>query len=424
MKADLTDVSDTKKSLSIEIPREVVDAEIDKVARRYTRQVQVPGFRPGKVPAGVVKQRFREQILHDVMHGLIPRAVDEALTERNIEPVDEPDIRNVALAEGQPLTFTAEVETVPPLDPGDLSTIQVTRPAAAVTDEAVERALQQLRERAATLEAVEGRPVAEGDTLVADVERRDPDGETSRHEGVPVELGSSANPPGFDEALLGLEAGASKTFDVHFPESYAVAELAGRQVTYTVQVKEIRRRRLPELDDEFAKDLGDFESLAALGDRVRRDLEAEAEARAERHVRGEVLRQLASRMRFDPPASLIDREIERRMEELVRQLMQQQIDPRQAGIDWAEFREAQREPARTAVASALMLDAIAQREALTIDAEEVDREIEQIAARANRPGAVVRAQLEQEGARGRLAAGLRRERAVDLAVSRATITSE
>src|SRR5688500_16739912 len=137
MKTEFTDVSATQKTITIEIPVDIVDAEINRVARGYTKQARIPGFRPGKVPATLVKQRFKEQILHDVAHGLIPRAVDEALQERGIEPVDTPNIKNVALEEGQPLKFTAAVETVPAFDPGDRSAIKLHRPAAAVADDAV-----------------------------------------------------------------------------------------------------------------------------------------------------------------------------------------------------------------------------------------------------------------------------------------------
>jgi trigger factor len=424
MKAEFTDVSETQKTLTIEIPSEVVDAEIDRVAKSYSRQARIPGFRPGKVPAAVVKQRFRDQILHDVLHGLIPRAVEEALTEHGIEPIETPSIKDVALREGQPLRFTADIETVPGFDPGDLSTIEVRRPSTLVTDEAVDRALERLRQRAARYEPVEGRPVANGDTVVVDIERRGADGQVDRHEGVTVELGSPANPPGFDAQLVGLSAGDRKTFTIRFPSDYIVRELAETDVTYTVDVKEVRHKVLPELDDEFAKDLGEFDSLAALRDHVRRRLEAEADEHAARHVRAEVLKQLAARVPFAPPPSLVEREIDRRLEEFARQLVAQHVDPRDAGIDWAQFREAQREPARAAVAGALVLDELARREQITVAAEDVDKEIERIAARAGRTPAAVRAQLEKEGGIARLAVGLRRERAVDLAVSRAKVISE
>jgi len=426
MKTEFTDLSETRKTLTIEIPSDIVAAEINRVAKGYSKQARIPGFRPGKVPATIIKQRFKDQILHDVMHGLIPRAVEEALQERGIEPVDTPNIKDVALEEGQPLKFTAAIETVPPFDPGELTTLTAARPSTTVADEAVDEMLQRLRERAAKYEPVEGRPVADGDTVVLDIERKDAggDGEPDRHENVSIELGASANPPGFDANLVGLNTGDEKTFSIHFPEDYTVKEMANTDVIYTVKVKDLRRKVLPELDDEFAKDLGAFDSLAALRDRVRGDLQEESDDTARRHVRTEILKQLSERVTFDLPTSLVEREIDRRLEEFARQLMQQNVDPRQAGIDWAQFREAQREPARAAVASALALDEIARREDITVTAEDVDKEIEQFAARAGRTPAALRAQLEKEGGVARLYSGLRREKAVDLAVSRATIIGE
>jgi len=421
MKADLVDVSDTQKTLTVEIPSDLVDAEINRIAKDLAKQARLPGFRPGKAPASVIKQRFRDQIHHDVMHGLIPKAVETALTERGIEPVNTPNITNVAIHEGQPLTFTAAVETVPPFDPGDLSSIAVTRAITTITDATVEQTLQRLRERAGKLEPVEARPAADGDTLVADLERTDADGTTEPHTGVNVQLGSPANPPGFDANLVGMTAGETKTFDVRFPADYSVKELADTTVTYKVTVKEIRHRVLPELDDEFAKDVGAFESLAALRDRVRTDLQEEAAEGTTRGLRTDLLSQLAKRLSFDPPVSLVDREMDRRVEEFARQLMQQNMDPRQAGIDWDQFREAQRDPAMASVASALVLDEIARREHLTVTPEEVDKEIERFAEQAGRTPAALRAQLEKEGGVSRLSVGLRREKAVDLAMSRATI---
>src|SRR5678815_5800837 len=165
MKTEFVDVNATRKNLVVEIDSNVVDQEIDKVARDYGKAARIPGFRPGKVPPKVVRQRFRDQILHDVAHGLIPRAVDEALRERGVEPVDTPDIRDVVVEEGQPLKFTATFDTVPPIDPGDYSTIQLRRGDVKVTDTAVDQALEGLRERSARYEPVEERGVERGDSV-------------------------------------------------------------------------------------------------------------------------------------------------------------------------------------------------------------------------------------------------------------------
>jgi trigger factor len=327
----------------------------------------------------------------------------------------------VALEEGQPLKFTAAIETVPPFDVGDLSTIEATRHASEVTDETVEKTLQNLRQRGAKFEPVEDRGVEDGDTVVLDIERKDPEGQPDRHENVSLELGAPANPPGFDAQLLGLRAAETKTFTIHFPEDYTVKEMANTDVEYTVTVKDIRRKVLPVLDDEFAKDVGAFDSLGALRDRVRADLQQESEEHARQHLRTDILKQLSERVTFDLPASLVEREMDRRIEEFASRLMQQNVDPRQAGIDWGQFRESQRDPARASVASALALDEIARREGLTVSAEDVDTEIERFAARAGRTTAALRAQLEKEGGVARLATGLRREKAVDLVLSRARI---
>jgi trigger factor len=424
MKTDLVDVNDTRKNLRVEIPPEVVDAEIDRVTRDYSRRARIPGFRPGKAPARVIKQRFKDQILHDVAHDLIPRAVDDALRERGVEALDTPDIRDVTVEEGQALVFTASFDTLPPFEPGDLATISLRRRRATVAEEAVDSALQELRERAAKYEPVEGRGVVERDTVTVDLERSSGTEQPTSHNDVAVELGSHANPPGFDEQLLGLEPGATKTFTITYPADYAVAEMAGNQVNYRITVKAIKRRVLPELDDEFAKDLGEFDTLAALRSRVRENLEHDARHASERDVRSELMKQLAALVPFEIPASLLEREIDRRLEEFVRRLMDQHIDPREARIDWNAFRESQRDPAREAVAGAVVLDEIARRERLDVSSADLDHEIERYAERSGRTPAAVRAGLEKEGGLARVSAGLRREKSIDFVMARAKILEE
>jgi trigger factor len=236
---------------------------------------------------------------------------------------------------------------------------------------------------------------------------------------VSIELGARVNPPGFDEQLLGLTPGQTKSFSIRFPADYTISEMANAEVTYTVVVKELRRRVLPELDDEFAKDLGEFDTLAALRARVREDLEHEAGHAAEREQRSELMKQLAARVPFEVPSGLVERELDRRLEDFARRLMEQKLDPRQAGIDWDAFRESQREVAREAVASALYLDEVARREKLDATAEEIEREIGRWAEGAGRTPAAVRAALEKEGGTSRIAAGLRREKSIDFVRSRA-----
>ncbi len=422
MKTEFVDVNETRKNLRVEIPTDIVNAEIDRVAKDYSRSARIPGFRPGKAPARVIKQRYRDQILHDVAHDLIPRAIDNALRERGVEAVEPPDVRDITVDEGQPLTFTASFDTVPPFETGDYAGVSLKQPSAQVDEQAVDLALQRLRDRAARFEAVEGRGIDHGDTAVVDLERKDSDGKTDKHDNVNIEIGAKANPPGFDEQLLGLTAGQGKTFSIRYPGDYTIAELANAEVGYAVTVKELRRRVLPELDDEFAKDLGEFETLDALRTRVREDLEHEARHSAERDLRAEMMKQLAARVPFDVPPSLIERELDRRLEDFARRLMDQKIDPRQAGIDWDAFRESQREVAREAVAGAIYLDEVARKEKLDATAEDIDQEVERWAAGAGRTPAAVRAALEKEGGLSRIAAGLRREKSIDFLRTRATIT--
>jgi trigger factor len=424
MKTEFVDVNETRKNVRVEIPSDVVDAEIDRIARGYSRTAKVPGFRPGKTPPRVIKQRFKDQILHDVAHDLIPRAVDDVLRERGVEPVDTPDVRDVTIEAGQPLTFTASFDTVPAFDPGDYATIALRRPSSVVEEAAVNDALERLRQRAARFEPVEGRGLEQGDTALVDLERRDPSGKAETHRGVSVELGSSANPPGFDQEIAGLEPGAIKTFTIHFPADYPSAELADTDMTYTVTVQGIKKRVLPALDDEFAKDLGEFESFGALVARVREDLEHEARHSAEGEMRAELIKQLAARVPFEVPASLVEREIDRRLEDFARRLMEQQVDPREAGIDWKAFRESQREASREAVGGALALDEVSRREGLEVTEEEVEREVGRYGERTGRTAAAVRARLEKEGGLSRIHSGLRREKAIDFLMARATISGE
>jgi trigger factor len=426
VKTEFADLSETRKSVAVEIPSDIVDAQIDRVARSYSRQARIPGFRQGKVPPTLIKKRFREQILHDVAHDLIPRAIDNVLRERGLEPVDTPDVKDVDIDEGKALTFTATFETLPPIDPGPLDTISLRRPAVTLEDDALAQTLEQLRGRAARYEPVEGRGVEDGDTVTLDVERKPTAaGENpEHHHDVVVEIGGKANPPGFDDHLKGLDAGAEKSFTIHYPDDYTVKEMAGTSVDYTVKAKDIRRRVLPALDDEFAKDVGDFQTLDALRERVLADLKSEAEAEADRRLRSDLLKQLAGRVTVEVPESLVERELDRRTEEFARRLIDQRIDPRRANIDWDQFRDSQREAGRESVKSALVLDEIARRENVTVGDEEVEKDVARFAERSGRTPAAVRAALEKEGGLSRLAAGLRREKTMDLILSRANVTRD
>jgi trigger factor len=427
MKSELVNVSETRRDLTIEVPSQDVDQAIGQAAAKIGKSARIPGFRPGKVPATVIRQRFKPQIMQDVAEHLVSKAVGTAIAENALEPIGTPDIQDLVLEEGKPLTFKASFDVVPDFDPGDLTTIEATEPSRAVEDEAVTQSLDRLRDRHARFEVVESGAVEAGHTVVVGLERQGTDkegkqGELEKHEQVSIELGQPSNPPGFDTEVIGMAPGTSKSFTITYPDDYAIPELASGTVNYTVNLKEIKKRVVPTLDDEFARDLGEFESLEALRARVRHDLEHEAMHAAERQVRQELMKQLASRLPFPAPASLVEREIDRRLEDFARRLMEQRIDPRQANIDWQAFREGQRAPATEAIASALVLDQLAKREHVEVSADDIDQELQRYAEQSGQSVASIKARLEKDGELGRLAAGLRREKTVTLVQEKAKIT--
>ena len=426
MKSEMRNVDACRKELTVEIPAATVDAAIGRISARYGRSVKVQGFRPGKVPARVVRARFHDQILRDVAQDLIPSAVDEAVAEHDLQPVATPEIRDVEVDDGKPLTFTALLETVPAIDPGDYTAFTLRQTPAAMDAGAVDQAVERLRQGRAQLEPVTKRAAERGDVLTINLERRLPDqpqAAPERLQGVRVEIGSDVNPPGFDDELVGLGPGATRSFTVTHAENDAVRRLAGRQACYEIEVKNVQRPVLPDLDDEFARSIGEFDDLASLRARVETDLRAQAEAEARNEVRQELLRQLANRVTVEVPEALIGRELDRRVEQVARHLLEEQIDPRQARIDWDAFREQQRASATDTVRGTLVLEEIADREAIEITGGDVDQEIERQAALSGRTPQAVRALLEKDRGIGRLEAGLRREQAISLLMKRATIVS-
>lgn len=436
MNTAITEVSETRKQLTFEVPPEVVEAEIGRVAQSYARTARIPGFRPGKVPAHVVRQRFKDQILYDVAQHMIPRIVADALRERSLAPVATPDIRDVVLEEGRPLSFLAEFEVVPPIDPGEYTAISLRRQPAVLDVGAVDRALEHLQQRAARWKPVDDRAAMAGDTLLLDLTRTRrtrlielAGGETPLAddekpevlENVSIELGLKANPPGFDDHLAGTRADDRRTFRVNYPAEYEVPELAGAVVDYDVTVKGVRRKELLPLDDEFAKEVSDVETLDALRDRVREDLQQGAQEESDHRVRHDLLRELSTRLR-NAPDVLVEHEIDRRLEEFVRRLMEQGIDPEKAEINWQEFRERQREGATETVRSTLVLDEIATRESIDATPEDLAGEVEKYAARSGRTAAAVRARLEKEGALDRIRVGIRREKTMAWLLDRVQIS--
>jgi trigger factor len=429
MKVDVTHINETRKRLDVEIPAAEVDAAIDRLAQTHSRRAKVPGFRPGKVPVGVVRKRFMQDILHDVAHDLVPRAVDEALRQEQLSPVATPDVQEISVDEGQPLTFHALLDVLPSIAALDYDALTVRRTQITPDAAATERALEELRLRHSKLEPVTGRPTETKDIATVNLVRRSVDSSSAdtptedRREDVMIEIGADANPPGFDDELIGLTIGDEKTFELSYPQDYKQEEFAGTTVSYDIEVKGCHRRVLPELDDEFAKSVGDFETVEALKNRIEADLQREAELETNRGVRRDLMSQLTARLDVDVPETLIDREIDRRLEQIASRLSQQQIDPRTANIDWESLREEQRTPALEAVQGTLILDEVARRESLTVSTEELDQEVDRYAERLGQAPAALRAQLERDQGMDRLAEGMQREKAIDFLLARATVVT-
>jgi trigger factor len=244
-----------------------------------------------------------------------------------------------------------------------------------------------------------------------------------RHEDVSIELGAAANPPGFDTELIGLQVGESKAFELSYPADHEQTELAGTKVAYEVVVKAIHRRLLPELDDDFARSVGEFGTLEALRTRIASDLQRQAETEADRGVRQDLMTQLAARVTVEVPEGLVSREIGRRLEQIANRLAQQRVDPQTAKIDWDALRDEQRAPSLEMVRGSMVLDEVTRRESLTVGDEDIERELTRYAEQLGRTPAAVRAQLEKEDGIARLSEGLRREKAMDFLLSHATIVT-
>lgn len=432
MKAEITELSETRKRLDVEIPVERVDEALSRLAKRYSRRAKVPGFRPGKVPVRIVRQRFQQDLLHDVAHDLVPPAIDEALRERDLTPIETPDVREVSVDDGKPLTFHALFEVMPTIGELDYEALTLRRTPVVPDEAATEKALEELRVRASRVEPIADRPVASGDIVTLDMTRRGVSDPAStppaelpeeRREGVTVELGAAANPPGFDEELIGLGVDDTKSFELSYPADFEQDDLAGTTVAYEVTIRSVHERQLPDLDDGFAKTVGDFETLSALRERIADDLRREAEAEADRGVRRDLLSQLTSRVTVEIPEALVKREVTRRLEQIAQQLAQQRVDPRTANVDWETLSEEQRAPALDTVRGSLTLDAIAQRETLTVSDEDIEQEVTRYAERLGQTPAALRAQLDKDNGLAALAEGLRREKTVELLLSRATIVT-
>jgi trigger factor len=326
---------------------------------------------------------------------------------------------------------------MPEINLGEYAGLSLRKPPAVLEAGAVDRALEQLQQRAARWLTVEDRPADTGDTVIGDLTRKrrgrliqlageasppsEMEGKPETMQNVSIEVGNAANPPEFNTELAGAPIGATREFAVSYPDDYEVKEMAGQTVDYSVTIKSIRRKELLPLDDDFAKEVSDLESLEALRGRIREDLQHGAEHDADHKLRHDLLTELGGRVR-NVPDVLVEQEIDRRLQEFVTRLVDQGVDPMKAEINWQEFRERQRQPATETVKSTVAIDEVARRESIEATDEDVDKEIEKFAGRAGRTPAAVRARLEKDGAMERIRAGVRREKTMAWLIEKASVT--
>ena len=422
MKVDYVEETSVRKALAFEVESERVQEEIDARAKQLARRVKLPGFRPGKVPLEVVKKRFKDEILGEAAEAIVNKVVFDELDGRGLKPLAPPRVEEVKLEEGQPMSFKAVFETLPLVELPDWKGLRVTARGPKVADEDVLKEIDRMREEAARYDAVEEeRQTHSGDFVLLDLVWSPLDGgKGGRDENALIEIGNAGNHKDMNAGLEGLRVGETKAIEVAWGEDAAPA-IAGKTVRYTVTLKGIKKKVVPERDDEFAKDLGEFDSLAALEAKVRQQLEAAEERRADREVKAGLVESLVAKTGFEVPEALVERHMSARTESLARGLAYQGIDPRKLAVDWKQYRESTREDSVKAARADILLDEIARREGIEVRDAEIDAELTRISERSGRSREQVRAQMAKEGDLSALAARIREEKTLDLLKSNASI---
>jgi len=424
VKVEYVEETSVRKSLVFEIEPEVVEKEIETRARDYARRVKLPGFRPGKVPTEVIKRRFREAVLGDAAESIVNRVVFDELEGRGLRPLASPKVEDLKIDENQPMTFRAVFETLPLVELPEYRGLEVKAKRAEVKDEDVDREIDKMRDEAARYDAVEDRPARDGDHVVLDVKFTSAEGKPKHDENVLVEVGHADNHKDLNAGLVGMSPGETKQVRLVQEEAQVSPPKAERAVEYTVTLKAIKTKVVPAADDEFAKDLGDFGSLAELREKVRGQLQAAADRRADRETKDALVEALVARAAFEVPEALVERHMMARTENAARGLALQGIDPSKVGMDWRQYRDAQREASVNAAKADILLDEIARREGLEVLDAEVDAEVARFAERLRKPKETVRKQMEQEGDLVALRARIREEKTLDLLKANARLDFE
>jgi trigger factor len=424
MKVTVEELSPSKRALHVELPPERVAETMEATLKEMSRKIHVPGFRKGKVPPQIIQRRFQSSLEEEVLRELIPDSYRQALTQADITPVGQPRVEDVHFHVGEPLSYRAVVEVKPPVTVKDYRGIPLERKAVEVTDQEVERALEFLREDAAEYAPTEGWPALRDDLIVLDHE--------GTIHGKPFKGGSGKNLtlllgrggylPGFEEQVVGLQKGNSKQFHLAIPAEFPRKDLAGRTVEFKVTVKEVKKRRVPEVNDEFARTAGDVESVAALRDKLREQLKVRKTREQEAELKRVLLEKLAAAHEVELPEALVEAEAASLVQEMLGTI-------RASGgrvQDLPENAEALRarafELARRRVKESLLLEAVARQENLTVSDAEVDGEVEAMAAAYTESGSAVRRAMEDPGRRAGLRARMLERKTLEFLYQQAKIT--
>ena len=408
--------TDIKREIEIEIPAQEVAKETETLIQKYQKAARLPGFRQGHVPASIIRQRFSEEIKSDVVEALIPRYFRQEADKRGLIPVSQPRVTDLHIHDGEPLRFKATFEVLPEIKIDGYKELRADKPEIAVTDQEVEDALKNIQEQRANFNPVEGRPLAEGDFAQASLDGKPTDGEGQpvRMDEVLVEIGGKNTMPEFTENLRGASAGDERTFDVVYPADFSEKRLAGKTLTYTVKVHGIKQKALPELNDAFAKELGEFTSLDDVRNRIREGMESERKHEAEHSAKDKLLAELVKRNDFQVPESLVEHQIDVRIERGLRALAAQGMKPQDMKkMDLPRLRAAQRDQAEQEVKSSLLLEKVADQEKLEVTDDEIDKEIESLARQSKQTPDAIRARLTRDGAIDRIRTRIRNEKALN-----------
>jgi trigger factor len=409
-----TDLSPVKKSVEVEIPADLIARESERVTSEFGRQAKIPGFRPGKVPASVVRNRFAKEIQEEVMSRLLPATFRDAIAERGVEPVGDPQLEHVdSFIEGAPIKYKAEFEIKPQIELREYRGIGVDDPKIEVTETDVEAMIERLRDQASAYRPVEDRGLDEGDIGVIEIASTPEGGETTSDNGH-FKVGEETPLPELHDALRGKKPGDTASFDKAYGDDAQQEAWRGKSVHHDVTLKEIRVQEKPEVNDDFAKAVGEWESVDAMREAIRNDIRRHREMEALRLKRTEIGDALLASHEFDVPETLVEEELGRSMNNYARFLSSQGVDLQKAELDWRKVGEEFRPDAIKRVKRSLILEEIAKKENLAVSDVEVDAEIRRAANEAERDFAEVKHRMKHDGGYESLRASLAQEKALDL----------